>query len=123
MTAAAKKSQLIVIRHTPYGNSLARASLDSALAAAAFDQPVSVLFLGDGVLQLLPEQDSATIGTRNIARLIASMPLYDIETLYADQGALARLAITSDDLPPAVEPLDDAAIKRLMAQHDHVLGF
>ena len=34
--------------------------LDLALAAAAFDQPLNVLFTGEGVLQLLPGLGPAT---------------------------------------------------------------
>ena len=118
-----KKSQLVVIRHTPYGNSLARAALDAALSAAAFDQPVNVLFLGDGVLQLLPTQDSTAIDVKNISKLIASLPLYDIETVHVDAGALARFALTGEDLPQTTRLLDETAIRQLIAEHDHVLGF
>ena len=123
MDAAATKSQLIVVRSTPYGHSLARAALDAALAAAAFDQPVTVLFMGDGVLQLLPAQDSTAIDTRNISKLIASFPLYDIEKVYVDATALEKYAIQSADLPQTIELLDNAAIHQLIDSHDHVLGF
>ena len=123
MSSSAKKSQLVVIRQTPYGSSLARAALDAALAAAAFDQAVTVLFLGDGVLQLLPDQDSAAINAKNIGKLIASMPLYDIENIYVDATALARCAVQVEDLPQAVTLMDDAAIHQLITDHDHVLGF
>jgi tRNA 2-thiouridine synthesizing protein C len=118
-----RKSQLVVIRRSPYGNSLARASLDAALSAAAFDQPVNVLFLGEGVLQLLPEQESAPIAVRNIAKLIASLPLYDIATVHVDAEALTRYAISSEDLPEGSTVLDNGAIRALIADHDHVLGF
>jgi tRNA 2-thiouridine synthesizing protein C len=123
MNAERKKSQLIIVRHTPYGSSLARASLDAALAAAAFDQPVELLFLGDGVLQLLPAQDSTAIETRNISKLIASLPLYDVETLHVDASAIARYGITREELPQKTCLLDEAAMHQLIADHDHVLGF
>ena len=118
-----RKTQLVVIRRSPYGNILARASLDAALSAAAFDQPVNALFLGEGVLQLLPEQESAPISVRNIARLIASLPLYDIATLYVDAGALSQYAISPEELPTSCKVLDNRAIHALMADHDHLLGF
>ena len=123
MDAAPKKSQLVVVRSTPYGHSLARASLDVALAAAAYDQDVNVLFMGDGVLHLLPTQNSSVIQTRNVSKLIASFPLYDIEKIYVDATALARFSIQSADLPQAIELLEDAAIHQLIDTHDHVMGF
>ena len=123
MVEKADKRQLVVIRQTPYGNSLARAALDAALTAAAFEQAVSLLFLGEGVLQLLPAQDSTVINTRNIARLIASLPLYDIETLHVDADALNRYSIAAQDLPQNLKLLDAADIHQLIAEHDHVLSF
>jgi tRNA 2-thiouridine synthesizing protein C len=69
---AGNKSILIVLRHSPYGSSLAKASLDVAFAHAAFEQSVDLLFLGDGVLQLLPEQDSQLLGMKN-AGILATL--------------------------------------------------
>ena len=123
MNTKLSKSQLIVMRRTPYGNSLARASLDAALAAAVFDQAVTLLFLGEGVLQLLPAQDSTAVGARNVAKLLDSLPLYDIETVYVDATALARFAISSGDLQREVKLLNETEIHQLMSQHDHVMGF
>jgi len=85
-----KKSILIVLRHSPYGSSLAKASMDVALATAAFSQIVDLLFLGDGVLQLQPDQDSQRLGLKNIGRQLSSLPLYDINCVYVDAEAAAR---------------------------------
>ncbi|MBN7797744.1 sulfurtransferase complex subunit TusC [Parahaliea mediterranea] len=116
-------SVLLVTRHAPYGASLARSALDAALAAAAFDRPPTLLFLGDGVLQLLPGQDASGIGTRSHRRVLDSLPLYGIDTLYVDSQALAGHDLTAADLPPGARPVDDAAIRALLAGHDHILGF
>lgn len=120
---ASRKRLLLLIRHSPYGSSLARASLDVALAAAAFDQPVSLLFTGDGVLQLLPDQDSAALGVKNPGRLLASLPLYDIEQVYVDAEAAARYQIDLNAAPVSARALDRRAISALVEQHDHLLGF
>jgi tRNA 2-thiouridine synthesizing protein C len=52
------KKILLVSRHAPYGNSTARESIDIALAAAAYDQDIGILFMDDGVFQLLKNQQS-----------------------------------------------------------------
>lgn len=114
---------LLVTRRAPYGGTLARSALDTALAGAAFDRAPSLLFLGDGVLQLLPGQDAAEIGTRTHGRVLESLPLYDIETLYVDCAALARHGIDAGALPPGAAVLDDAGLRRLFDGHDHILGF
>jgi tRNA 2-thiouridine synthesizing protein C len=117
------KSLLIVVRHSPYGSSLAKASLDTALAAAAFDQPVSLLFMGDGVLQLCADQDSQAIGVKNIGRLLASLPMYDIERVYVDGQAAERYDIDLANTPVATTALDGPDIRQLMSRCDHLLGF
>ncbi len=119
----AAKSLLLVFRRPPYGRSLSRAGYDVALAAAAFEQPVSLLFLDDGVWQLLPEQRADAIGARSISRTLESLPLYDIDNLYVDSESLAQRALVPDALVEAATPLDAAAVRELMARHDQVLVF
>jgi tRNA 2-thiouridine synthesizing protein C len=123
MNEAGKKKLLVVIRKSPYGSTLARAALDTALAAAAFDQAVQLLFMGEGVLQLLPDQDSRTIDKKSIGKLIDSLPLYDIESVFVDASALQRFAIAAEELPQSLELMDDAAARDLLSQHHHLLSF
>jgi tRNA 2-thiouridine synthesizing protein C len=120
---AAAKRLLVLVRHSPYGSSLARASLDVALTAAAFDQPLSLLFAGDGVLQLLPDQDSTALGVRNPGRLLASLPLYDIEHVFVDAEAAARYRLDLEAAPVAAVALTPGEIRELIERHDHLLGF
>ena len=117
------KPTLLVLNRAPYAGTLARAGLDAALAYAAFDQPVSVLFAGDGVLQLAPAQEPAGIGRKSLRRLIDSMPLYDLEAVYADGEALALNGLAAADLPAFVTVLDAAARRGLQDRHEHVLAF
>jgi tRNA 2-thiouridine synthesizing protein C len=121
--AAGRKSILVVNRHAHPGSSLPRSALDTALAAAAFDQPVALLFLGEGVLQLLPAQDSRPAGVRNLRKVLDSLPLYEIETVYVDAAAAATFGLEGEALPPQAECLDAAGIRELLVRHDHVLGF
>lgn len=123
MATEDRKSMLLVIRHSPYGSSLAKAALDAALAAAAFEQEVDLLFMGDGVLQLLPEQDSSGLGRKNIGRQWASLPLYDINIVNVDAEAAARYNIELDKLAVESRPLDAKGMHQLMDRFDHLLGF
>lgn len=118
-----KKKLLVVIRHSPYGSSLAKAALDLGLAAAAFEQVVDLLFLGDGVLQLLPDQNSHVLGVKNIGRQLASLPLYDIDSVYVDAHAAASYHLDLEKAPVAARPLDASEMQQLMASADHLLGF
>jgi tRNA 2-thiouridine synthesizing protein C len=117
------KSLLVIVRHTPYGSSLARSSIEVALTSATFNQTVGVLFMGRGVLQLLPEQNSQALGVRNIAKLIASFPLYDLNNIYVDQNALEQHGLNKNDLIVESEFLSETAMQSLMHRYDHIVGF
>jgi tRNA 2-thiouridine synthesizing protein C len=120
---AGKKTVLIVLRHSPYGSSLAKASLDVALATAAFEQAVDLLFLGDGVLQLLPDQDSHSLGIKNVGRQLASFPFYDVNCVYVDAEAVARYNLDLTKAPIETRVLDHKKMHQLMVGYDHLLGF
>lgn len=123
MTRKEGNKLLVVIRRPPYGSSLARASLDVALAAAAFDQPVSLLFLGDGVLQLLPNQDSKILGMKSQERALASLPLYDIDKVYVDADAASSYRIDLQAAPVPALPLTTRELQQLLCSHHQLLGF
>ncbi|MDJ0879065.1 MAG: sulfurtransferase complex subunit TusC [Halieaceae bacterium] len=117
------KSLLLVFRRAPYGRSLSRAGYDLALAAAAFEQPVSLLFMDDGVWQLLPEQHADQINTKSVASTLASLPLYDVENLYVDMQSLDARGLAPVELRKEVVPLDATAVQALMHEHHQVLVF
>lgn len=122
MNDTSRKRTLVVIRHSPYGSSLGRAALDTALAMAAFEQPLDILFMGDGLAQLLPGQDSQAIGVKNIGKLIGSLPLYGIEFAYADAAGVERFGLDPAQAPVPLKLLDRASINSLMLASDHLLG-
>lgn len=123
MAEVARHKQLIVFRHTPYAASLARSATDLALAMGAFEQDVDLLFIGDAVLQLLDGQGADAIGQKNLGKILASLPLYDIEYVYVDAGALSRHGLAPGDLALPARPLDIPGIRSLMASCDHIVGF
>ena len=124
MASEDKKSLLVIVRQPPYGSSLARTSLEVALSSASFEQEIGLLFMGDGVLQLLPNQDSTAIGVRNMAKLIASFPLYDLNALFADEAALQRYGLNEKlELPENLQRLGEHEMRLLFDRYDHILGF
>lgn len=117
------KKVLLVLRSTPYGSSLARSGIDAGLAAAAFEQSVSLLFLGAGVLQLVPGQNGRALGVRDLGKLLASLPLYDIDRIYADAAAAERFGVDLTTASVSVTPVDVTEMRDLLDASDTVLGF
>ncbi len=74
-------------------------------------------------MQLQAGQECAGIGVRNLGRLLASLPLYDIDYAYADAEAAARYGLDLAAAPLPVRALDARAIAELIRSHDHLLAF
>lgn len=121
--ATMKKSFLLIYRHSPYGQSLAREALDVALTAATFDQAVALLFMGDGVLQLVKSQQPGAIAQKALDKQLAALPLYDVETIYVEADALTARGLTTADLALPVQLLNADDIAQQIEAHDIVLGF
>ncbi|MGB1238012.1 MAG: sulfurtransferase complex subunit TusC [Pseudomonadales bacterium] len=117
-----QKSLLIIIRHGPIGTEHNRDSIDIALACAAFDIPVSLLFLGEGVLQLNSNVDTSALQRKNIAGHLKALPMYDIGKVYALAQDLKRFSI--DDLTLSLSPIaiDTSQQAQLIANADCVIN-
>ena len=120
---AAPKKLLIVCRRAPYGSSLPRAALDIALAAAALGQNPQLLFMDDGVFQLLPAQQTADIAAKSLHSTLQSLPLYDIEAFYVDRQSLQQRGLSEDLLAGELRLLNGAQIRQLFDRHQHILSF
>jgi len=117
------KKFMFVNRKAPYGTIYALESLEVVLITATFDQDVSLVFIDDGVYELLKGQQTKGIGIKNFSPSYRALEGYDIEKLYVDQASLTRRGLTEADLLVPVEVLDDQQMGELMAQQDVILSF
>jgi tRNA 2-thiouridine synthesizing protein C len=120
---ASGKQLLFVFRHAPYGSTLAREGLEAALAAGAYGQQPSVLFLDDGVWQLLADQNGQPLSAKTHQAMLGALPLYDVDHLYVDAPSLCARGIEPSTLNLAVTCLDAAGVKALLASSDVMLSF
>lgn len=113
-------SMLIVSRKSPWSGPSAREALDIALAGGAFDLPIAMLFLDDGVLQLAPNQKPVSIQQKDVTANLQALEMFGIDELYACKSSLACRGI-SPDPRLAVEVLDDDCLGQLINRFDHVI--
>lgn len=119
-----KKRILILSRHAPYGTSIAREALDAALAASIYDQQVSMLFMDDGVFQLLDKQRPLGISQKNMASMLSALPIYGVEDIYVHSGSLQQRSLKLDDLAiDFVRVIDDSDVANLISQQAYILSF
>ncbi|MDX1488885.1 MAG: sulfurtransferase complex subunit TusC [Acidiferrobacterales bacterium] len=117
------KKFMYVNRRAPHGTIYAQECLEVVLIGAAFDQDVSMVFLDDGVYQILKNQDTSDIGTKNFSKTFRALEMYDVEKLYVEKESMDLRGLNEKDLNVPVEVKTSEEIGRLMEQQDVILSF
>lgn len=117
------KKFMYVNRKAPYGTIYALESLEVVLIGAAFEQDVSVVFIDDGVFEIVKGQDTAGIEMKNFSNTYKALEMYDVEKLYVSKDSLEERGLTEDDLIVDVELKTAAELTALMEEQDVLLSF
>lgn len=116
------KSLLIISRQTPWSGPSAREALDIVLAGGAFDLPIGLLFLDDGVLQLLSAQKSVAIQQKDLTANLQALTMFGVEELYACEHSLTERGIAATNLDAdSLQRLSPADISALIDRYDQVI--
>jgi tRNA 2-thiouridine synthesizing protein C len=131
------KKFMYLNRKAPYGTIYAWESLEVVLIGAAFDQEVSLMFLDDGVYQLVKGQDTSEIGMKNFSPTYRTLGDYEVKNIYVDKDSLAARGLTQEDLVEIawedweteeeieniVEVVEAARVAELMDESDVIFSF
>jgi len=94
----ATKNFMFVNRKAPYGTVYALESLEVVLIGAAFEQNVSLAFIGDGVYHIAKTQKTDGIGMKNFSPTYKALGDYEVTKLYVEKESLEARGLTLDDL-------------------------
>mgnify|MGYP000290713020 CR=1 FL=1 len=94
------KKFMYINRKAPYGTIYALESLEVVLIGAAFDQDVSLAFIGDGVYQLTKGQNTEAIGQKNFSPTYSALGDYDVNKIYVEKESLEERGLSVEDLMP-----------------------
>lgn len=117
------KKFMYVNRKAPYGTVYALESLEVVLIGAAFEQDVSVVFMDDGVFEIVKGQDTTGIEMKNFSNTYKALEMYDVEKLYVSKESLEQRGLTEEDLIVDVEVKTAAELGALMEEQDVLLSF
>ncbi|HCJ30075.1 MAG TPA: sulfurtransferase complex subunit TusC [Pseudomonas sp.] len=115
------RSMLIITRQSPWSGPSAREALDIVLAGGAFELPLGLLFLDDGVFQLAPAQQAAHLQQKDLTANLQALPMFGVNALFAAKRSLSERGLDEAALPLPVEVLDDAGLSALINRYDHVI--
>ena len=131
------KKFMYLNRRAPYGTIYAWESLEVVLIGAAFDQEVSLMFMDDGVFQLVKGSDTSASDMKNFLPTYRTLGDYGARHMYVDKASLEARGLTTDDLIEVawedfeteeevdniVEPVDADQVAQLMAESEVVFSF
>jgi tRNA 2-thiouridine synthesizing protein C len=131
------KKLMYLNRKAPYGTIYAWESLEVVLIGAAFDQDVSLVFLDDGVFQLVKGQDTSGIGMKNFSPTYRTLGDYEVKNIYVDRDSLEARGLNQEDLVQIawedfeteeeieniVQIIDADRVRALMDESDAVFSF
>lgn len=106
---------LIIIHSAPYGSSRAKEGLDYALTCSAYDQNIALLFCGDGLHCLNPQQNPTHIKQKNFAKQLGALEMYGIEDVFTDNPCPDSCIKSSH--------LSSIQLQQLLHNSRHVVNF
>ena len=121
--SGAVKKFLYVNRKAPYGTIYALESLEVVLIGAAFEQDVSLAFVGDGVYQLAKGGDTKALEVKNFSPTYRALEDYDVTKIYVDEEALQARGLSEVDLVIPVEVVGAQRMAEIMEDQDVILSF
>ena len=106
----------------PHGSINAQEGLDALLMGSAFTT-CSVLFIGDGLMQLISGQSTDELGTKNFSLSFGALKDYGVTRIACSKPDLVARGLNNDDFLIGVESLDAAGMQAFIRDHNKVLNF
>ena len=106
----------------PHSSINAQEGIDALLMGSAFAK-CSLLFVAEGVLQIVKEQDTNSLGIKNFSRTFRALEDYGIKNIYCASISMEHYDLAPEDLMLKVTVVENQGIQKLLHQHDRILTF
>jgi len=113
----------IINSKAPFSSNHGKDALDVALIFGSFEQKVSLFFQGDGVYQLIANQDGRLVLIKDYLKTFSAFEFYDIEDIYVCQQSLVNRQLNETFHINDVQVLTSIEFGKALNRHQHVLRF
>ena len=114
---------LYTFTKAPYSNASGQEGLDAVLIGSAFEQELSLLFLHDGVFQLLDGQNTDGSGLKQFSKTFGALYDLGVEHFYVHDQSMRARGLSTDQLMVGITELNSAQVAELLAQQFRVFTF
>jgi tRNA 2-thiouridine synthesizing protein C len=113
----------IINSKAPFSSNHGKDALDVALVFGSFEQQVSLFFQGDGVYQLIANQDGRLVSIKDYLKTFSAFEFYDIEDIYVCQQSLINRQLDETFHINDVQVLTSIEFGLALNRHQHILRF
>ncbi len=113
---------LLIITRLPPTRMASREALDLALAAAAFGMPAGMLFIDDGVLQLLGNQDARLLQQKSLSANLQALPVFGVEEIMVCGRSLQERGMSLEQCQLPAQVVDAAGLREVIQRFDQVVS-
>ncbi len=113
----------IINSKAPFSSTYGKDALDIALIFGSFEQKVSLFFQGDGVYQLLDNQNATLLSIKDYLKTFSAFEFYDIEDIFVCQQSLSNRQLGEHFHISDVQVLASIEFGAALNRHQHVLRF
>ncbi|XBC38667.1 MAG: sulfurtransferase complex subunit TusC [Buchnera aphidicola (Melaphis rhois)] len=118
------KNIAFIFYRVPYGVSLSREGLDAVLSISMVNQNISIFFIGDGVFQLMKNQNPECILSHNYVSSFGVLPFFEINNLYYCKDSLVERGLFDKcHFCLNVSIISRKCIREKLEKHDVIISF
>lgn len=117
------KTIAIINTQAPFSSPTGKEALDAALIFGSYEQATSLFFIGDGVFQVIGNQNADSVETKDYLKTFSALEFYDIENIYLCQQSLTERNLTADFHIENVQVLTTQDFSQRLHQHKVIYRF
>jgi tRNA 2-thiouridine synthesizing protein C len=117
------QKQLFIFSTAPYTDKQGLETLDAVLLSASFENEVSVLFIEDGVFQLLENQRPQSSGIKPYTKTFKALSDFEVDSVLVERNSLLARGLDVEDLTVDVSLLDASQLADFIESQDRVFHF
>ncbi|MBA6415912.1 sulfurtransferase complex subunit TusC [Colwellia sp. 6M3] len=117
------KTIAIINTQAPFSTAVGKEALDAALIFGSYEQATSLFFLGDGVFQVIGDQNASAIEIKDYLKTFSALEFYDIENIYVCKSSLQERNLSENFHMSNIQVLSNKDFSQRLHQHNVIYRF
>ncbi len=113
----------IVISQAAFSGASFKEAIDLALVTAAFDQKITLIFVDEGIFNLIANQNATPIADITHTDILNGLEYYDIDEIWVEKESLQQAGVSPEQLIASVSLVSRQDILSANRSAHHLVNF